>query len=201
MRLAFLLPLLLSLPVVLPAQEVKTVTPAGVKEILSEPVMRMGPKNADVIVVEYFDYNCPFCKKLVPELRALLAQDRKIALVYKDWPILGEMSVHAARDAVAAQWQGKYLLAHDALLAGPRLTSEGQIDDLLRSAGVNIDTLKRDLDAHRAELDAWFERIDVETRALGLQGTPGIMVGRQFVGGIAGVEDLKKLVAAARQAP
>lgn len=201
MRPVFLLFFLLCLPAVLPAQEVKTVTPAGVKEILSEPVTRIGPKQADVTIVEYFDYNCPYCKKLVPELRALLAQDHKIALVYKDWPILGEMSVYAARDAVAAQWQGKYLLAHDALLAGPRLTSESQIDDLLRNAGVNMDTLKRDLDTHRAELDAWFERIDVETRALGLQGTPGLIVGRQFIGGIVGAEDLKKLVAAARQAP
>ncbi len=89
----------------------------------------MGARNPDVTIVEYFDYNCPYCKKQVPALQALLAQDPKMALVYKDWPILGPVSVYAASSALAAGWQGKYLVAHDALISGPRLARNEQVDD------------------------------------------------------------------------
>src|SRR5580704_14522163 len=103
-----------------------------------------GATNADVTLVEYFDYNCPFCKKLAPALQGLLKADTRVALVYKDWPILGDVSRYAARLALAAGWQGKYLPAHDALMAAARLASEGQVDSLLREAGLNMDRLKAD---------------------------------------------------------
>ena len=104
------------------AQAVQLVTAEGQKQMLANPGTDVaGPMNADVSIVEYFDYNCPYCKKQVPALKALLAQDPKVAVIYKDWPILGAVSVYAASSALAAGYQGKYLAAHDALISGPRL--------------------------------------------------------------------------------
>ena len=87
-----------------------------------------GARNPDVTIVEYFDYNCPYCKRVVPTFRELIAGDPKLAIVYKDWPVLGETSAYAARCALAARWQGKYLVAHDALLTGPRLSHNEQVE-------------------------------------------------------------------------
>src|SRR5713226_3405972 len=120
------------------AEDVQIITHAGQKQMLAKPgTEAVGARNPDVTVVEYFDYNCPYCKTLVPTLKALIAQDPKIAIVYKDWPILGAVSVYAASSALAAGWQGKYLIAHDALMSGPRLVGNDRVDAILQRAGVN----------------------------------------------------------------
>jgi len=158
-----------------------------------------GATNADVTLVEYFDYNCPFCKKLAPALQGLLKADPRVALVYKDWPILGDVSRYAARLALAAGWQGKYLPAHDTLMAAARLASEGQVDSLLREAGLNMDRLKADAKSHGAEIDALLQRNDTEVRALGIRGTPGLLAGRHIINGVYDVPGLEQAVATARQ--
>jgi protein-disulfide isomerase len=182
------------------AQDVALITAAGQRQMLASPgTPSVGARTADVVIVEYFDYNCPYCKKLVPTLRALLAQDPKIGIVYKDWPILGPVSAYAAAAALAAGWQGKYLAAHDALILGPRLAENTQVDALLQRAGVDLGTLKKDRTRHAKDIDALLARNDQEAHALSLDGTPGIVVGRLLVAGIAGVDDLKKLIARSRQ--
>jgi protein-disulfide isomerase len=183
------------------AQDVSIITRAGEKQMLANPgTETAGARKPDVIIVEYFDYNCPYCKKLVPTLQALLAQDPKIAVLYKEWPILGAMSVYAASSALAAGWQGKYLAAHDALISGPRLAHEDQVDAILQGAGVNMDALKKDRTTHAKDIAALLARNDAEAHALTLQGTPGIVVGRQLVAGIADLSDMEKLVAKSRRA-
>jgi protein-disulfide isomerase len=182
------------------AEDAQIITRAGQKQMLAKPgTEAAGARNPDVTVVEYFDYNCPYCKKLVPALQALLADDPKVAVLYKDWPILGPVSVYAASSALAAEWQGKYLLAHDALISGPRLAQNDQVDAILQSAGVNMDTLKKDRTNHAKEIAALLERNDEEAHALTLEGTPGLVIGRQLVPGIVDVSDLKRLVANSRR--
>jgi protein-disulfide isomerase len=181
-------------------QNVALITREGVRQILAIPgTEAVGARKPDVVIVEYFDYNCPYCKKLVPALKALLAQDPKVGLVYKDWPILGPVSEYAAASALAAGWQGKYLAAHDALIGGPRLAQDDQVDDILQHAGVNMDALKKDRLGHANDIAALLGRNDDEANAIGLKGTPGVLVGRQLVGGIADLNMLKQLVANARR--
>ena len=181
-------------------QNVALITREGVRQILAIPgTEAVGARKPDVVIVEYFDYNCPYCKKLVPALKALLAQDPKVGLVYKDWPILGPVSEYAAASALAAGWQGKYLAAHDALIGGPRLAQDDQVDDILQHAGVNMDALKKDRLGHAKDIAALLGRNDDEANAIGLKGTPGVLVGRQLVGGIADLNMLKQLVANARR--
>ena len=184
-----------------PAQEeIQHITRAGLKQMLENPgTEAVGSPKPDLIIVEYFDYNCPYCKKLVPALNALLAQDHNIAILYKDWPILGDMSMYGAASALAAGWQGKYLAAHDALITGPRLAQTDQVDGILQMAGIDIDRLKKDRTAHAAQIAALLARNDEEATALTLKGTPGLVVGRQFVPGIVDLPTLKKLVANSRR--
>jgi protein-disulfide isomerase len=184
---------------VVSAEDVQIITRAGQKQMLAKPgTDPVGARNPDVTIVEYFDYNCPYCKQLVPALQALLAQDPKIAILYKEWPILSPVSQYAAASALAAGWQGKYLVAHDALISGPRLAQNDQVDAILQTAGVNMDTLKKDRAGHAQEIAALLERNDEEAHALTLEGTPGLVVGRQLVRGIADVSRLKRLVANSR---
>lgn len=183
------------------AQDTAIITVEGQKHMLANPgTPPVGAARPDVTIVEYFDYNCPYCKKLVPALQAILGQDPRVAVVYKDWPILGPVSVYAASSALAAGWQGKYLAAHDALISGPRLAQNDQVDSILQRAGVNVDTLKKDRVTHAKEIAALLQRNDEEAHALALEGTPGLVIGRQLVPGIADVNSLKQLVANSRQA-
>ncbi|MHB8816858.1 MAG: DsbA family protein, partial [Steroidobacteraceae bacterium] len=131
------------------AEDLDLITPDGQKQMLANPGTEpVGARQPDVTIVEYFDYNCPYCKTVVPTLQALLAQDSKVALIYKDWPVLGPVSTYAASSALAAGWQHKYLVAHDALISGPRLASNDQVDAILQKAGVNMDALKKDRISH-----------------------------------------------------
>lgn len=157
-----------------------------------------GAKDADVILVEFFDYNCPFCKKLAPALQALLQADPKVALVYKDWPILSDVSHYAARSALAAGWQGKYLVAHDVLMGASHLASNAQVDALLRATGIDMQKLTQATEAHGAEIDALLRRNDTEVRALGIRGTPGLLVGRHIINGVYDVAELRQAVEIAR---
>jgi protein-disulfide isomerase len=181
-------------------QNIDLITLEGQKQMLADPGTEpVGARQPDVTVVEYFDYNCPYCKTVVPTLRALLAQDPKIALVYKDWPVLGAVSAYAAASALAAGWQGKYLAVHDALIGSPRLAQNEQVDSILKKVGVDMDRLKKDRTGHAKEIAALLARNDAEAHALALDGTPGFVVGLQLVPGVANLSFLKQLVANARQ--
>jgi protein-disulfide isomerase len=182
------------------APETQIITRAGQKQMLANPgTDPVGAREPDVVIVEYFDYNCPYCKNMVPALQGLLARDPKVAVVYKDWPILSAVSKFAATSALAAGYQGKYLAAHDALISGPRLAQNAQVDAVLQGAGVNIETLNKDRAGHAKEIAALLARNDQEAHALTLQGTPGIVVGRQLVSGIVDLAQLHQLVANSRK--
>jgi protein-disulfide isomerase len=188
------------LPGAAAAQDVAIITRAGQKEMLRDPgTPAAGAGKPDVVIVEYFDYNCPYCKNLVPALQTVLAQDPKIAVVYKDWPILGPVSVYAATAALAAGYQGKYLIAHDALISGPRLAKVEQVDEALRKAGVDKEILAKDRTTHATEIAALLKRNDEEAHALDLRGTPGVVVGRQLLPGITDAAHLTTLIANSRQ--
>jgi protein-disulfide isomerase len=168
--------------------------------ILKDPgTAILGSGNPDVTVVEYFDYNCPFCRKLAPSIHPLVDKDHKVAVVFKEWPIFGGISVYAARSALASQWQGKYLTAHDALISAPRLAQEAQVDETLQKAGINVLELKRTLATHGAQIDAILARTNAEAHSLGMRGTPGLLVGRDVCTDIGDLTALQNAVAEARQ--
>ncbi len=175
--------------------------PQGVAAVLADPATPFaGKAGADVTVVEYLDFNCPYCRKAAVTLGQLLADDPKVRILYKDWPIFGGVSAYAARAALAAQWQGRYIAAHDILIDSPaRLASETQVRDRLVLAGVDLGELDRDLTAHRGEIEAILARNAAEARALGFTGTPGLVVGAFVVPGLVALDNLRTLVTASRR--
>jgi protein-disulfide isomerase len=191
----------LALPTVANAQTPPPISAEVQKHILHEPgVPLLGSTAADITVVEYFDYNCPFCKALAPAFHPFIERDHAAAVLYKEWPIFGGVSVYAAQSALAASYQGKYLQAHDALISAPRLGENSQVDEALRGAGIDIARLKQDRIAHRASIDALLMRNDAEARSLGLRGTPGVLIGRQRVSNLSDLAGLQAAVAASRRA-
>src|SRR5580700_1197935 len=104
-------------------------TEASVLRDPDNPVL--GNPDGDITIVEWFDFNCPYCRKLEPELRQVVQDDGKVRLVLKDWPILGPVSVAAARLALATKYQDKYVVAHDALFAVSSILTEPRIRELL----------------------------------------------------------------------
>jgi protein-disulfide isomerase len=170
----------------------------GVVEIVKDPgVYAVGAAHPAVWVVEYFDYNCPYCKRQAPELQALVRANAEVGVFYKDWPILGETSVYAARSAIAAGWQGKYALAHDALITGPRCKSHDDVDATLQAAGIDMNELAQARVQHANDIAELLARNDNEARGLGLHGTPGILVGRRLLGGLMDAETLKSYISKA----
>jgi protein-disulfide isomerase len=166
------------------------------RQILTDPgTAVLGAAVPEVTLVEYFDYNCPYCRKLAPDIHALVNKNHSVAVVFKEWPIFGGVSVYAARSALASQWQGKYLLAHDALMSAPRLSQETDVDETLQKAGINVVELKKALSAHGAQIDALLARNSAEARTLGMRGTPGLLVGRDVSTGIGDLTALQKAVA------
>jgi len=161
-----------------------------------------GAKDADVTIVEFFDYNCPFCKKTAPELQKLLHTDPKVRILYKEWPIFGDVSEYAARSALAAHWQGKFLVAHEALIGAPNdLDETSQVDSVLKAAGVDLTQLSRDRSAHAADITTILARNSKEAAALGFRGTPGFVIGRQLVSLALTLQSLQQLTQSARQSP
>src|SRR3979409_386021 len=111
------------------ASDEKTLTEALVLRDPDIPVT--GNADGDITIVEYFDYQCPYCRKLEPELRQVVQDDGKVRLVLKDWPILGPVSVAAARMALATRYQDKFVAAHDALMGTASRLTEPRIRELL----------------------------------------------------------------------
>jgi protein-disulfide isomerase len=159
-----------------------------------------GNPNGDITIVEYFDYQCPYCRKVEPELKQVVHDDGKVRLVQKDWPVLGPVSVVAARMALACKYQDKYLQAHDALIGVNSKLTEPRIRELLADAGIDVDRAARDLDTNAKAIDAILARNNDQASAFGFNGTPSFIVGKFRVPGVLTMEQFGMAIADARKA-
>jgi protein-disulfide isomerase len=159
-----------------------------------------GNAKGDIPIVEYFDYQCPYCRKIDPELRQVIQDDGKVRLVLKDWPILGEVSVIASRMALATKYQDKYLAAHDALIGVNSKLTEPRIRELLAGAGIDLDKLDRDLATNAKAIDAILARNNDQAKAFGFRGTPSFIVGKFRVPGVLTMAQFEQVIADARKA-
>ena len=170
-------------------------------KVLRDPdVPVAGNPDGNVSIIEWSDYNCPYCRKLEPELRQVVQDDGKVRLVLKDWPILGPVSVTAARIALAAKYQDKYHKAHDAMMGVSSRLTESRINELLASVGVDMDRLKSDLTAHGKDIDAILKRNNEQAEAFGFNGTPSFIVGKYRVPGVLSMNEFEQVIADARKA-
>lgn len=153
--------------------------------------------DGDVTVVEFFDYNCPYCRRAMPQVDAVVAQDAGVRLVYREWPILGEGSVFAARAALAARNQGKYEELHVAMMEMQGRANEQTVLQAARTIDLNIEQLRQDMNA--PEVDAHIQTSMELAQALGFSGTPSFVVGDELVPGFVEASVLLEQIAAARE--
>ena len=173
-------------------------TEASVLHDPDNPVL--GNPDGDISIVEWFDFNCPYCRKLEPELRQVVHDDGKVRLVLKDWPILGPVSVVAARVALACKYQGKYDKAHDAMIGVSSKLTEPRIYELIAGAGIDVDRAKQDLVTNAKAIDGMLARNNETAEGLGFQGTPSFIVGKFRVPGVLSMDQFAQVIADARKA-
>lgn len=158
----------------------------------------LGNPDGDVTVVEFFDYNCPYCKRVKPAIEALLEKDPNVRLVYREWPILGEGSVFAARAALASRKQGKYEEFHWAMMGMRERAEESSVLRIATSIGLDIEQMQQDMED--PAIDEHFATSVRLTQSLGFGGTPSFVIGDVLVPGLVSEEALIQHVANARAA-
>ncbi len=156
-----------------------------------------GNPNGDVTVVEFYDPRCPYCRKMLPGIDAMLKRDHGVRLVYKDIPVLGEGSVLEAKAMLAAQKQGAYLKMQTALMSDP---SQPSSDLLLQKARlIGLDTVKFSGDVNSPAILAKLKANLALSHALKVTGTPTFVVGSTVIPGMVDADQLEEAVADARK--
>ena len=167
---------------------------AKVRNDQGDPVM--GNANGTITLYEFSDYNCGYCKRVFEPIQQLVRDNPDVRLVIKEFPILSQSSLVAAKAAIAAEMQGKFGDYHIAMM-----TFRGQITDavvmrMAAQAGVDIEQLKSDMESPKTI--AIIQRTREAAAALEINGTPGLVVGDTVVPGAIGLDELVKLIAEER---
>jgi protein-disulfide isomerase len=157
----------------------------------------LGNPDGDVTVVEFFDYNCPYCKRAMAEVQGLLDGDDNVRLVYREWPILGDGSVFAAKAALASREQGKYEEFHWALMGMQGRAEEASVMRIAEEVGLDVERLREDMVA--PEIQEHIATSMRLTQALGFSGTPSFVIGDNLVPGFVEVDQLRALVEETRE--
>jgi len=154
----------------------------------------LGNPDGEVTFVEFFDYNCGFCKRAMSDMFALMKEDPKLRVVLKEFPVLGPGSVEAAQVAVALRMQDKggkkYVEFHQKLLGGRGEANKQRALAVAKEVGADMDRLQKDMQS--AEVKATLEENFKIAEALGLNGTPSYVIGDKVVVGAVGLEALRK---------
>lgn len=156
-----------------------------------------GNPKGDVTVVEFFDYNCGFCKRVAPSVKALIDADKNVRVVYKEFPILGPTSLLGAKAALAAKRQGKYVAFHEALFELPEI-SDATIKEL--SARLGLDHVRLVNDMGDALILRQIETDSALARSLDINGTPGFVIGERLLPGAVETAVLQQVVSEQRLA-
>lgn len=167
------------------------------QQIISDPAHpAIGNLNGNVTVVEFFDYRCPYCRRMHDPLVELLRSDPQVRFVHIQLPILGPDSVIASRAALAARAQNRYAQFHDALMRGNTTLNEATILRIAGQAGLDVNRLRADMASPQIEQQLQANLHLAEE--LGINGTPAFIIGETLVPGAVELSTLRQLVAQAR---
>ncbi len=164
------------------ADRTKKMVAEHAKEIYRAPNAPVaGNPNGDITVVEFFDYNCGYCKRGFAEVAKLVEQDKNVRVVFKEFPILRDESEQAAKVALAARMQGKYWEVHRDLIQTKGLVNEAVALKVAEAHGLDMAKLKTDMAS--PEVKAELDRVKDLANKLSINGTPHFLVGDRAVGG------------------
>ncbi len=157
-----------------------------------------GNPNGNVTLVEFFDYNCPYCRTMAPLMEKAEASDPQLRIVYKEFPILSAGSVFAAKAALAANRQGKYVAFHRALYQGRGQVDEAKVLEVARTLDLNVARMKADM--QDAAIERMLETNNKLAQALHITGTPGFVAGDEVWTGATDFNGLQALISKGREA-
>ncbi len=156
----------------------------------------VGNPDGDITVIEFFDYNCGYCKRALPDIQSALDGDKNLRVVLKDMAILGPSSRKLALWSLAAHKQGKYFEYHVALMNHNGSKEEDGLMKLATQLGMDAEKLKAD--ANSNEIAAQLDKDTIIAGEVGVQGTPAFIIGTQFIPGYVGADGLKQIIAEER---
>jgi len=183
------------------AEKQKASVAANAETIFNSPRgVVLGNKDGDVSFVEFFDYNCGYCKRAMADMLDLMKTDPKLKVVLKEFPVLSQGSVEAAQVAVAVRMQDpggkKYLDFHQKLLGGRGAADKARAMAAAKDAGLDIVRIEKDLAS--PEVRATIEENFKLAEAMGMNGTPSYVIGKQVVIGAVGLDNLREKIGVAR---
>src|SRR5215204_7009901 len=162
--------------------------------------VQIGNKDGDVTFVEFFDYNCGYCKRAMTDMLELMKGDSKLKVVLKEFPVLSQASIEAAQVGVAVRMQDptgkKYLDFHQRLLSGRGAADKARAMAVAKEVGLDMAKLEKDLAS--AEVRNTLEENFKLAESMGMNGTPSYVIGKQVVIGAVGVESLREKIGNAR---
>lgn len=191
---------LLSLPMIAGAQPARdNAMPEELRRALERdptaPVL--GNPDGDITLTEFFDYNCPFCRKMVEPIHRLILEDPQLRVVFREWPAFGAESEAAARVSLASLQQGRYWQVHTGLFRMRGRANGESARQAARQAGLDMDRLERDIDSDAVERHITMSFLLSDH--IGLVGTPSFIAGDEGAFGELSLDDLRGLVARGRQ--
>ena len=157
----------------------------------------LGNPDGDVVVVEFFDYQCGYCKRVFPAFKSVMESDNNIRVLWKEMPILGPVSRFAARAAMASEKQGKYFDYHVALMELKGRLTEDKVMQVAHELGLDMKKLVTDMAA--PEIDLYLDETLQLAQSLGINGTPAFLFGDQLVPGAIEADQMRELIARERE--
>jgi protein-disulfide isomerase len=158
----------------------------------------LGNPKGDVTIVEFFDYQCPYCKKSHPDVESVVAEDGNVRLIMKDWPIFGDVSVFASQAVLGANELGKYTTAMGALMATPGSLSEDDVKNLLTSARIDLKEVAVAVQKNDKKISDLLTRNFNQALAFNFTGTPSFVIGTSAFSGVVDKDQLRELIKQAR---
>ena len=162
------------------------------KDLIKNENFFLGNKNGKDIIIEFFDYNCGYCKRSFPEIMDLVSENKNIKVILKELPVLGESSILASKASIASQKQNKYFDFHQELINFSGLISLSDIKKISKELGINYEQLQKDMNSNETILliNESYRLADL----IGVRGTPAFIINNNLIPGAIGKNEMLRFL-------
>ena len=162
------------------------------KDLIKNDNLFLGNKNGKEIIIEFFDYNCGYCKRSFPEIMELISENKDIKIILKELPVLGESSILASKASIASQKQDKYFEFHQELINFSGIISLIDIKKISKELGINFEQLQRDMNSEETILliNESYKLADL----IGVRGTPAFIINNNLIPGAIGKNEMLRFL-------
>ena len=161
-------------------------------DLVKNDYLFLGNKNGKEIIIEFFDYNCGYCKRSFPEIMELVSENKDIKIILKELPVLGESSILASKASIASQKQDKYFEFHQELINFSGIISLIDIKKISKELGINFEQLQRDMNSEETILliNESYRLADL----IGVRGTPAFIINNNLIPGAIGKNEMLRFL-------